>query len=222
MAELAAVEPDLGELMRRFGSIQVRTSGTVGGNIANGSPIGDLPPALIALGASLELAGRAGRRTMPLEDFFLAYRKQDRRPGEYVRRILVPRLRSDEVFRAYKVTKRIDEDISAALGAFKFTLDGRRIAEARVAYGGMAGTPKRALATEGALRGADLDREATWEPALAALATDYSPLTDHRATAAYRALVARNLLFKALMETRGAPRSLMRVIEPQGLHDAAA
>ena len=129
--------------MRRFGSRQVRESGTVGGNIANGSPIGDLAPALIALGARVELNRGGAKRVLPLEDFFLAYGKQDRGEGEYVSAIVAPRLAADEAYRAFKVTKRIDEDISAVMGAFRFTLDGRRIAGARVAYGGMAATPKR-------------------------------------------------------------------------------
>jgi xanthine dehydrogenase small subunit len=221
IADLAAMHPDLGELMRRFGSRQVRGSGTVGGNIANGSPIGDLPPALIALGATLELRRGEAIRQLPLENFFLAYRKQDRQPGEYVCRVIVPRLRADETFRAFKVTKRLDEDISAVLGAFKFTLDGRRIAAARLAYGGMAGTPKRATAAEAALAGADLDDESTWQAALAALADDYQPMDDHRASARYRALVARNILLKALIELGGTPPSLTRVLEPRELIHAA-
>ncbi|MGP9821202.1 xanthine dehydrogenase small subunit [Salinarimonas sp. NSM] len=212
-AALAAIDPDLGELMRRFGSVQVRASGTVGGNIANGSPIGDLPPALIALGATLELAGATGTRTLPLEDFFLAYREQDRQPGEYVRAVTVEKPRKHDVFRCYKVTKRFDEDISAVMGAFRVHLEGRRIVRARIAFGGMAATPKRAPHAETALAGLDLDDELAWAPALDALARDYRPMSDHRASADYRALVARNLLFKALAEIAGdeglriAPRS---------------
>jgi xanthine dehydrogenase small subunit len=197
---LAAVDPDLGELMRRFGSWQVRASGTVGGNIANGSPIGDLAPALIALGATVELRQGQHLRSLPLERFFLAYRMQDRQPGEFVRRLTVPKLGARDVFRCFKVTKRFDEDISAVMGAFRLTLDGRRIAAARVAYGGMAVTPKRAAETEAALAGALLDQPSTWDEALTAIARDFQPITDQRASAAYRTLVARNLLFKALTE----------------------
>jgi xanthine dehydrogenase small subunit len=221
MGHLAMMHADLGELMRRFGSKQVRASGTVGGNIANGSPIGDLPPALIALGATLELRRGDETRRMPLENFFIAYRKQDRRPGEFVRRVIVPQLRPIEVFRAFKVTKRLDEDISAVLGAFKFSLDGRRITAARIAYGGMGGTPKRAEGAETALGGANLDNEATWQGALAALSDDYQPMDDHRASARYRALVAHNLLRKALLELRGTSQSLTRVLEPRELSHAA-
>jgi len=211
-ASLGSIDPDLGELMRRFGSAQVRASGTVGGNIANGSPIGDLAPALVALGSMLELRRAEGVRAIPLDSFFIAYRKQDRLPGEFVRRVTVPKLKANEAFRAYKVSKRFDEDISAVMGAFKFTLDGRRIAEARVAFGGMAGIPKRAEATEAALAGLSLDDPASWGDAMAAVARDYQPLDDHRASAAYRATVARNLVFKALSETASGETGATRIV----------
>jgi xanthine dehydrogenase small subunit len=205
---LAALHPDLGLLMSRFGSEQVRASGTVGGNIANGSPIGDLAPALIALGASVELRQGEVSRTLPLEAFFIAYGKQDRRPSEYVRALHVPRLQSSQVYRAYKVSKRFDEDISAVMAAFRFELDGRRIAAARAAYGGMAATPKRASACEAALIGVDLDAPSTWDAAIAAIAADFQPLTDMRASSAYRSEVAANLVRRALMEISGAAAPL--------------
>jgi xanthine dehydrogenase small subunit len=211
-AVLNGIDADLGEIMRRFGSAQVRASGTVGGNLANGSPIGDLAPALIALGADLELRRGETVRTIPLETFFIAYRQQDRAPGEYVRRVSVPKLKEDEVFRAYKVSKRFDEDISATLGAFKLTLDGRRISAARVAFGGMAGIPKRASETERALVGLSLDDPSSWGEALAAIGRDYQPLDDHRASAAYRATVARNLVFKALSETASGQTRATRIV----------
>jgi xanthine dehydrogenase small subunit len=198
--------------MRRFGSAQVRASGTVGGNIANGSPIGDLAPAFIALDSELELRQGKAVRTIPLESFFIAYRRQDRLPGEFLRRVTVRKLKENEVFRAYKVSKRFDEDISAAMGAFRFTLDGRRIAEARVAFGGMAAIPKRAAETEGALAGLSLDDPSSWGEALAAIGRDYQPLDDHRASAAYRATVARNLLFKALSETASGQTRATRIV----------
>ena len=203
MPKLAEIHPDLGEIMRRFGSAQVRMSGTVGGNIANGSPIGDLPPALIALGASVELRNGDVSRVLPLENFFIAYGKQDRAPGEYVRRIHAPRLKANQHYRSFKVSKRFDEDISAVMSAFRFTLDGRIVTEARIAYGGMAATPKRASHAETALIGANLDNPAGWDAGIAAIGADYSPLTDMRATAAYRLRVAANLLLKALLEVAG-------------------
>jgi len=200
---LKALHPDLGVLMSRFGSRQVRESGTVGGNIANGSPIGDLAPALIALRGRVELRKGEASRVLALEDFFLGYGKQDRAGGEYVRALLAPRLAANQAYRAFKVSKRFDEDISAVMGAFRFTLDGRRIAAARIAYGGMAATPKRAAGAEKALLGASLDDRASWSAAMAAIADDFTPLTDMRASAAYRAKVAANLLTKALMEIAG-------------------
>jgi xanthine dehydrogenase small subunit len=203
-AHLNALHPDLGLLMSRFGSAQVRASGTVGGNIANGSPIGDLAPALIALGARVELRKGEVSRDLPLEDFFLAYGKQDRAPSEYVRALTVPPLAAGQDYRAFKVSKRFDEDISAVMGAFRLEREGRIVAAARIAYGGMAATPKRASGAEKALVGADLDDPASWAAARAALASDFSPLSDMRASAAYRAEVAANLLTRALLEISGA------------------
>src|SRR6202045_1018992 len=138
---LGTIDPDIAEVLRRFGSTQVRACGTVGGNIANGSPIGDLAPMLIAMGASVELRRGDHIRELALEDFFLDYGKQDRAPGEYVRRLLVPKLSPATHFRAYKITKRTDEDISAVLAAFCLKVDGGRISDARVAFGGMAAIP---------------------------------------------------------------------------------
>lgn len=201
---LGAIHPDLAELLRRFGSVQVRASGTVGGNIANGSPIGDLAPALIALGGKAHLRKGAETRVLPLEDFFIAYGKQDRGPGEFVVAVEVSQLAADQHYRAFKVSKRFDEDISAVMLAARLDVEGRRIAGARVACGGMAATPKRAANAERALIGADLDEPASWRAARAALSRDFTPLTDPRASAAYRMTVAANLLEKALLEISGA------------------
>jgi xanthine dehydrogenase small subunit len=213
MARLAAIDPDLGALMRRFAGRQVRTVGTIGGNIANGSPIGDTPPALIALASTLTLQRGAQTRTLPLEDFFLAYGKQDRQRGEFVRSVRVPKLAPNERFRCYKISKRFDSDISAVMGAFKFTLDKGRVAAARIAFGGMAATPRRAGGAEAALAGASLTDEATWTRALNALADDFSPIADQRASAAYRRNVARGLLRKALIEIAGTSSARTRVVD---------
>jgi xanthine dehydrogenase small subunit len=215
---LAAIDPDLGELMRRFAGKQIRTVGTIGGNIANGSPIGDTPPALIALGATLKLHKGGAERALALEDFFLAYGKQDRAAGEFVRSVEVPKLKANERFRAYKISKRFDQDISAVMGAFKFTLDGSRILTARIAFGGMAATPKRARQAEAALAGADLANEAAWQPAVTALDRDFTPIDDQRASAAYRAGVARALLRKALIEVAGTASQHTRIV---GIREAA-
>ena len=203
MPRLGAIHADLGELLRRFGSKQVRVSGTVGGNIANGSPIGDLAPALIALGGRVVLHKGDKTRSLPLEDFFIAYGKQDREPGEFVLALEAPQLATHQRYRAFKVSKRFDEDISAVMLAVRLDLDGREIVNARIACGGMAATPKRAEKAERALVGASLDSPATWRLAREAINEDFNPLTDMRATAAYRKTVAANLLEKALIEISG-------------------
>jgi xanthine dehydrogenase small subunit len=209
---LTAIDPDLGEMMRRFASRQVRNMGTIGGNIANGSPIGDTPPALMALGATLVLQNGTDKRTLPLEDFFVAYGRQDREPGEFVRAIVVPKLKPEECFRCYKVSKRFDQDISAVMAAFKFRLEGTRIAAARIAFGGMAATPKRAPAVEAALCGIDPADPTGPDIACERLGVDFSPITDHRASAGYRMKVAQALLRKALAEIAGAPSRTTRVV----------
>lgn len=182
---------ELREMYRRYGSVQVRNAATIGGNIANGSPIGDGPPALIALGATLHLRRGDLRRDLPLEAFFLDYGKQDRAPGEFVEAVTVPK-RPDRL-RVHKLSKRFDQDISAVCGAFYLTREGDRVTGARIAFGGMAGTPKRAFATEAAL----IDG-ATLAQAQAALATDFTPLSDMRASAAYRMRAAQAMLARAL------------------------
>jgi xanthine dehydrogenase small subunit len=198
---LARRIPARGPLFNRIGGEQVRNMGTIGGNVANGSPIGDTPPPLIALGASVVLRTGTSRRTIRLEDFFIAYGKQDRLPGEFVEAVEVPVPAGDAQFAAYKVTKRRDEDITAALGAFYLTLarDGT-VASIRIAFGGMAATPKRAKAVEAALIGKPWS-EATVTAAMPAFETDFTPLTDMRASAAYRMLAAKNLLLRFYLET---------------------
>ncbi len=191
---LAKRIPALGPLFDRIGGEQVRNMGTIGGNIANGSPIGDTPPPLIALGATLTLRRGKKRRTIPLEEFFIAYGKQDRRPGEFVEAVHVPVPAKGVRFAVHKVTKRRDEDITATLGAFHLTLaKNGTVASIRIAYGGMAATPKRAKAVEAALLGKPWT-EATVEAAIPAYDLDFTPLTDMRATAEYRQLAAKNLL----------------------------
>ncbi len=210
---LAAIDPDIGELLRRLGSKQVRASGTVGGNVANGSPIGDTPPLLIALDATLSL--RKGRqvRSLPVGDFFIAYGKQARQPGELVTAITVPYLSDRDIFRCYKVTKRFDQDISSVMGAFRFTLDAEGIVvDARLAYGGMAATPKRAAAAETQLLGHPIREARVWGLAFAALREDFAPMDDHRASARYRAETAHALLGKALIEASGTASTRTRVI----------
>jgi len=196
---LARLHPDLGELVRRIGGLQVRNAGTIGGNIANGSPIGDMPPALIALGAELVLRKGGERRTMPLENFFLAYGKQDLRPSEFVESVRIPRPAAAAMIRIVKLSKRFDSDISALCGAFALRVEGGVVAAARIAFGGMAAIPARAPACEAALTGKPWSEE-TIGAAAAALAQDYRPLSDLRGSAAYRLAAAANLLRALLLE----------------------
>jgi xanthine dehydrogenase small subunit len=202
---LSALSESLGELVRRIGSTQVRNSGTVCGNIANGSPIGDMPPALIALGATLVLSSAGGRRELPLEDYFIEYGKQDRRAGEFVFSVRIPK--PSARFRCYKISKRFDQDISSVLGAFQVEIKGDKVVSAKVAFGGMAATPKRATGCEAALVGAEWTSE-TIDRAKAALDQDFTPMTDARASKSYRSLAARNLLERFFVESQNPGMTL--------------
>ncbi|GLQ55675.1 xanthine dehydrogenase small subunit [Devosia nitrariae] len=204
--------PQMAELMNRFAGEQVRNMGTIGGNIANGSPIGDTPPPFIALGARLMLRKGEHRREIKLEDYFLAYGKQDRQPGEFVESVTIPDLPAGERFAVYKLTKRRDEDISALCGAFRvFINDAGQVGMARIAFGGMAVIPKRARAVEAALVGQPWTTE-TIDAAAAAFAEDFTPITDMRASAQYRLLAAQNLLRRFYLETQGEAARLTREV----------
>jgi xanthine dehydrogenase small subunit len=208
MATLRPTLPSFAALLARYGSEQVRNAATIGGNIANGSPIGDGPPALIALGATLHLRKGATRRTLPLEDLFLDYRKQDRLPGEFVEAVSFPA--TAPALRCYKISKRFDQDISAVCACFNVTLEGNRVTAARLAFGGMAGIPKRAAAAEAALLGAEWSMQ-TIRHAQAALAADFTPMSDMRASAAYRAEVAAALLERYFHDLAGTPVDILEV-----------
>jgi xanthine dehydrogenase small subunit len=221
MPVLGSIDPDIAEVFRRFGSMQVRAAGTVGGSIANGSPIGDLAPMLMTLGARIELRREEEIRELPLEEFFLDYGKQDRRPGEFVRRLIVPKLPAGMQFRAYKISKRSDEDISAVLAAFCVAVEAGRISDAKVAFGGMAGIPKRAKNVEEKLRGMLLGDPRDWQAAADAVDADFKPLTDLRASASYRRRVAANLVIKALAEIAGVGSGITRIADRRVVADAA-
>lgn len=192
---------ELSELWQRFASLPIRNAGTLGGNVANGSPIGDSMPWLIALGSQVVLRGPAGERVLALEDFYLGYQQKDLRPGEFVRSVLVPLPQPGQRFRTYKLSKRFDQDISAVCAAFAITLEDGRVVNPRIVFGGMAGTPKRAATAEEALSGRAWT-EATLREAMAALEQDYAPLSDMRASSGYRLAAAQNLLRRFWLETR--------------------
>ena len=234
--------PGARELLLRFGSDQIRNQGTVGGNLGSASPIGDLPPLLLALGATLVLQHGAATREIALEDYFVGYRETALERGEFVRAARVPLPADDELCAVYKVSKRVEDDISTVCGAFRLTFaapsargargpdadgaaggtradgldaasprgDAPLVRAARVAFGGMAATPARAPAAEAALVDRPFERGAI-ERAAAALAEDFTPLDDARASAAYRLQVAGNLLRRAFLEAR-EPEREVRVI----------
>ncbi|WP_102225130.1 xanthine dehydrogenase small subunit [Acidimangrovimonas sediminis] len=202
------VHPAFAAMLRRFASVQVREAATIGGNIANGSPIGDGPPALIALGATLHLRQGDEMRAMPLEDFFLDYGSQDRKPGEFVAAVTLPS--EAPALRCYKLSKRFDQDISAVCGCFNVTVEDGRVTDARIAFGGMAGVPKRATAVEAALAGGRWDEEAI-RTALPAFAEDFAPMSDMRASADYRLDTARNMLLRYFHDLAGRPVSVLEV-----------
>ncbi len=201
-AAMVAHYPQLEELHQRFASVPVRNSGTLCGNVANGSPIGDLMPALIALGASVRLRKGSVNRTLPLEDLYLGYQKKDLTPGEFVEAVCVPLPQPATRFALYKLSKRLDQDISAVCAGFALTLVEGMVSSVRIAYGGMAATPKRASHAEQALLG-KVWNAASVELAAAALAQDYAPLSDMRASSAYRQLAAANLLRRFWHESQG-------------------
>lgn len=206
---MAEHHPDFAEMIRRYGSNQVRGAATIGGNIANGSPIGDGPPALIALGATLHLRHGTKQRNLLLEDFFVDYGKQDIQPGEFVEAVSVPH--QADTLKCYKISKRFDQDISAVCGCFNIVVTDQVVTSARIAFGGMAATPKRALAVEKALLGQPWT-DATIRTAVEEFGTDFQPIGDMRASAAYRLLVARNLLTRYFAETQ-LGQNYTRVLE---------
>ncbi|WP_127562309.1 xanthine dehydrogenase small subunit [Nioella ostreopsis] len=207
-AAIAPRYPSFAEMLRRFASTQVRNAATIGGNIANGSPIGDSPPALIALGAELHLRKGDSRRTIPLESFFLDYGKQDRDAGEFVEGITIPA--QPDRLRCYKLSKRFDQDISAVCGCLSITVENGTVTDAKLAYGGMAGIPKRAAHAEAALVGQPWTEE-TVRTAMAAYGQDFTPLTDMRASSAYRLETAANMLLRYFHEDQGTLSNVLEV-----------
>jgi xanthine dehydrogenase small subunit len=200
-AKIEAHYPQIRQQWERFASAPIRNAGTLGGNIANGSPIGDSMPWLIALGAEIVLSSPAQKRHLPLESFYLDYMKTDLAEDEIVESIIVPKPEAQLIFRTYKLAKRYDSDISSVCAGFCFTLNGQTISNARIAYGGVAATPKRASRTERALIGKDWT-ETTARDAMSNLAEDYSPLSDMRASAENRLQGLKNLMLRFYLETR--------------------
>jgi xanthine dehydrogenase small subunit len=202
MDVIVANYPDLSEMFLRFASPPIRNAGTLGGNIANGSPIGDSMPALMVAGTTLKLRSAAGEREIALDDFYLDYQVTDLKPGEFIESVRVPLPVDGVVLRSHKLSKRFDQDISAVCSAYRLRLDGDRVAEFTMACGGMAATVKRAKYCEAALAGEVWNEEVVTR-ASAALAKDFSPIDDMRASADYRLRGAQNLLRRFYLETTG-------------------
>lgn len=197
--------PELSEFHQRFASHPIRNAGTLGGNVANGSPIGDSMPALIALGTQIILRHGTAEREMPLEDFYLAYQKNALQPGEFVLGLRVPVQQDQRKFRAYKISKRFDQDISAVCAAFAVELDAAgKVSQLRTGFGGVAATPVRAIRVEQALLGQAWTEENV-QLAMRLMADDFQPLTDMRASSEYRLLAAQNLLYRFYLETAVQP-----------------
>lgn len=218
MTHLAALHPAIGALIRRIGSRQIRERGTIGGNIANASPIGDMPPLLLVLDAVLILASAEGSRRLPIARFFQSYRTTALAAGEVVAAIEIPRFAAEMRLGVYKISKRFDQDISAVCGAFAVTLAEGHVRSARIAFGGMAATPVRAKAAEDALTRAPWDAEGL-RSAIAAIDDGFAPISDMRASADYRKLVARNLLLKFFLENPADPAAAvpLRLDLPEGM-----
>ena len=201
-AALVADRPQLHTFATRFAGLPVRNSGTLGGNVANGSPIGDSMPLLIALGAHVVLMSQRGQRDMPLEQLYIGYRKNVIAADEVLAWIKVPKATPTEVCRVYKISKRFDDDISAVCLALNLQITDGRVVHASVGVGGVAATPVRASQTEAALRGQPWTVE-TVRTAMATLRGEFSPISDMRASASYRVQVLGNLLQRFWLESQG-------------------
>jgi xanthine dehydrogenase small subunit len=204
MALLIAHYPALKVYLARLGSRQIRTMGTIGGNIGTASPIGDMPPVLLALETRITLVSARGARDLALEDFFVGYRKTALAPDEVIQSLSMPKLWPSELFFCDKLSKRRDQDISTVAVGYRLRIEKGRIEDVRIGFGGMAATPKRARHVEQALKGQALSA-ATFESAAAAVAQDFQPIDDWRGSASYRLAAAANLL----------RRLYWRIAEPQ-------
>jgi len=213
---LVADRPQLKAFAQRFAGLPIRNSGTLGGNVANGSPIGDSMPLLIALGANVVLMSVRGHRELPIEDFYTGYRKNVLAPDEVLAWIKVPRPPAGEFLRAYKISKRFEDDISAVCLVIAMGLDGGKVARVRIGAGGVAATPARAVRTESVLSGRAWTEEAA-SRAAAALRSEFQPISDMRASAGYRSEVLGNLMQRFWLESQG-----MRGINLEDMQAVAA
>ena len=199
------------EMLERLGSLQVRNQGTLGGNIANASPIGDTPPVLLALDAILHVRSPAGRESLPIREFFTGYRQTKLPPSGFIETIEIP-LQPERILNVYKISKRLDDDISAVCAAFSIELQDGVVRHARLGFGGMAATPVRALNAEQALKDQPFTEQGI-KAAQQALAQDFSPIDDVRASGAYRLQVAQNLLLRVVLEQANPSDEALEVVQ---------
>jgi xanthine dehydrogenase small subunit len=205
-AALESERPQLQAFFSRFAGLPVRHAGTLGGNIANGSPIGDSMPLLIALRASVVLMSVRGRRELPLEDLYTGYRKNVMAADEVLAFVRVPRPQPGELLQAYKVSKRCEDDISAVCLAIQLHLQDGRVAEASIGVGGVAATPVRAVKTEAELAGLAWTHD-TVDQAKMSLRSAFQPISDMRASAAYRVQLLDGLMERFWLESQGVPNT---------------
>ena len=189
---------DFHDILKRYGSLQIRNVGTIAGNIATASPIGDTLPILLTLDAKVIVQGINKKKIFPLSDFFISYRKTKLKKGEFIYSIKIP-INKENIFKAYKISKRFDDDISSVCGSFSFLIKKNKITKAAIAYGGMSEIPKRASIIEKKLINSDFS-ENTFNKAINLINKDFSPIDDMRASRNYRLSVAKNLLLKAFHE----------------------
>ena len=199
--------PDLKELIERLGSLQVRNQGTIAGNIGNASPIGDMPPVLIAMGAELVLRKGNTTRVVAVEDYFVKYKVTVLQTSEFIEKIIIPRPQQNTQFKAYKISKRLEDDISATCGAFNIQIKNGHVVDIAIAFGGMAEIPKRAIHCEQALIN-QVWSEQTLELAIDEMAKDFTPISDFRASAEYRLLVSQNMLRRLFLEIQDGTQTI--------------
>jgi len=199
--------PDFNAILKRYGSVQIRNVATIAGNIATASPIGDTLPLLLSLDAKVVLQKISKKTILPLNNFFVSYRKTKLKKGQFIHSIIIPIFKKN-IFKAYKISKRIDDDISSVCASFNLEINNKKIKNIKIAYGGMAPIPKRAINCEKTLINSNLSEE-IFEKAKKNLEKDFSPINDTRASKGYRMEVAKNLLMKCFIEIK--KKKLVRI-----------
>ena len=192
--------PDFNAILKRYGSVQIRNIGTIAGNIATASPIGDTLPLLLSLDAKVVLQKKTKKTILPLKNFFISYRKTKLKKEQFIHSVIIPIFKKN-IFKAYKISKRIDDDISSVCASFNLEINNNKIKNIKIAYGGMASIPKRAINCEKTLINSSLSEE-SFEKAKKNLEKDFKPINDTRATKDYRMEVAKNLLMKCFIEIK--------------------